>query len=370
MRALDQLGRPTSEWDDWLVFLTTNKIDSGTLKDWEISLKSPNEIPTYDELVKFLENRIQGLEATNTPNMKPKDATSKSTTSTQPIRSHHSNIKGCQRCSGKHILMYCADFRKLTPWEKLQFVLKSKLCKNCLRGDHVQADCPSKFVCLKCKEKHHSLLHESINVRPSVSTNHSRTENVQPDYQNTTCELLPLAPVIVATAHIGVRTATGHYLQLRALLDNGSQATFISEFAVQQLHLRRTRLRVPVTGVGGSAVSTSTGLVRIRVCSLKRPGMTFDCAALILPRLGHLMPTDQIDPKDLGEFMDLDLADPTFFKPGSIDIILGADMYGSLLCNDIRQLPNSAPVAQNTHLGWVIYGRLPKTSYSSVDYEL
>ncbi|XP_036322052.1 uncharacterized protein LOC118736051 [Rhagoletis pomonella] len=62
-RALTKLGRPTEKWDDWLVYLITEKLDTETLKQWELSLDSPNHIPIYKQLVQFLEKRIVGLEA-------------------------------------------------------------------------------------------------------------------------------------------------------------------------------------------------------------------------------------------------------------------------------------------------------------------
>ncbi|XP_017489826.1 PREDICTED: uncharacterized protein LOC108378038, partial [Rhagoletis zephyria] len=66
-RALTQLGRPTDQWDDWFVFHVTEKLDSKTIKDWEISLGASEIIPTYEDLKKFLQCRVQGLEAADTP---------------------------------------------------------------------------------------------------------------------------------------------------------------------------------------------------------------------------------------------------------------------------------------------------------------
>ncbi|XP_053946180.1 uncharacterized protein LOC128855352 [Anastrepha ludens] len=190
-------------------------------------------------------------------------------------------------------------------------------------------------------QKHHTLLHDSLSTQPNkVATHHTRS-----DYLIQTPNTNDLTSVLLATAVIGIRSPTGHELQLRALLDNGSQASFISEFAVQQLHLRRARLQVPITGIGGC-----------------QPEFNIDCSALVLPRLGHLMPLKRVDPKPYSEFLDLPLADPNFFEPGSIDVIIGADLYGLLLRNDIKRSAINKVTAQNTHLGWVIYGRLPHTS--------
>ena len=118
---------------------------------------------------------------------------------------------------------------------------------------------------------------------------------------------------MLATARVSVLSATGHCMQLRALLDNGSQASFISEFAVQQLHLHRTRVQVPVTGVGGKDVGTASGLVQLSICSLRNQDLVFQYNAIILPRLGQLMPHKQVDRCLINELMDLHLADSFFF---------------------------------------------------------
>ncbi|XP_053968340.1 uncharacterized protein LOC128869760 [Anastrepha ludens] len=353
MRALQQLGRPTAQWDDWLIFLITEKLDSATVKEWEMSLGSPSELPAYNDLVSFLEKRILGLEAKN----KSKDFSQKSPHN-QAVRSHQTTFGRCPCCSGKHTLVYCPDFRKKTSSAKLDLVHKAKLCKNCLKPGHTLDECSSTYTCQRCMQKHHTLLHDSLSTQPNkVAGHHTRS-----DYLIQTPNTNDLTSVLLATAVIGIRSPTGHELQLRALLDNGSQASFISEFAVQQLYLRRTRLQVPITGISGCRVGDSNGVVHFSLHSLTEPEFNIDCSALVLPRLGHLMPLKRVDPKPYSEFLDLPLADPNFFEPGSIDVIIGTDLYGLLLRNDIKRSAINKVTAQNTHLGWVIYGRLPHTS--------
>ena len=61
---------------------------------------------------------------------------------------------------------------------------------------------------------------------------------------------------------------------------------------------------------------------------------------------------------DLCQFSDICLADPHFFKPDSIDLILGADVYGQVLRSGLRQFPPSLLVAQDTALGWIVSGSI------------
>ena len=68
-------------------------------------------------------------------------------------------VKICVRCKGVHDLTHCDDFKKLTVGDKKAFVLKEKLCYNCLKFGHASRACTSTFKCFTCKGSHHTLLH-------------------------------------------------------------------------------------------------------------------------------------------------------------------------------------------------------------------
>ncbi|XP_024869854.1 uncharacterized protein LOC112453358 [Temnothorax curvispinosus] len=53
---------------------------------------------------------------------------------------------------------------------------------------------------------------------------------------------------------------------------------------------------------------------------------------------------------------DLKLADPEPSSRHPIHVLIGADLYGSLLLNDVRQGPFGTPTAQLTVLGWIVSG--------------
>jgi len=57
-----------------------------------------------------------------------------------------------------------------------------------------------------------------------------------------------------------------------------------------------------------------------------------------------------------GHIYDLELADPNPASRQPIHLLIGADLYGSLLMSDLRQGPPGTPTAQRTALGWIISG--------------
>ncbi|XP_063543215.1 uncharacterized protein LOC134751700 [Cydia strobilella] len=57
----------------------------------------------------------------------------------------------------------------------------------------------------------------------------------------------------------------------------------------------------------------------------------------------------------------LHLADPLFYKPGQIDVLLGADVFGSLLQSDVIQLQPCGLTAISTNFGYILSG--PVTNF-------
>lgn len=67
---------------------------------------------------------------------------------------------------------------------------------------------------------------------------------------------------------------------------------------------------------------------------------------------------------------DIELADPRFFESQPIEILLGMDIYGQLLCNGFIRLGKHQPVLINTFLGWTISGEIPVETKNYLDLQL
>ena len=92
VRALENLGRPVEHWNDWLVFITANRLDSTTRKDWEDSLCVSTDPPTFNQLQIFLEGRIRTLEAlspVSKPPSTPSRRSSQNNSLQQTCNTHH-----------------------------------------------------------------------------------------------------------------------------------------------------------------------------------------------------------------------------------------------------------------------------------------
>jgi hypothetical protein len=80
--------------------------------------------------------------------------------------------------------------------------------------------------------------------------------------------------------------------------------------------------------------------------------------AYVLPRLSTQFPSANLVYIPVVDVTLPILADPYFNSPGSIDIILGADIYGLLLCQGIQRVPGTQLVSQSIVLGSIVSGSI------------
>ncbi|XP_055841166.1 uncharacterized protein LOC129908583 [Episyrphus balteatus] len=165
--------------------------------------------------------------------------------------------------------------------------------------------------------------------------------------------------VLLATAVVKARDADGRTRLLRALIDTGSETSFITESAAQLLKLEKRRTFVEVSGLG----LVSSGKTQFSVdLHLASRHSTFEIAiqAYIFKSLTGHLPTQRVISGKWNHLKELSLADPYFFEPAPIDLLLGSDVCAQIFLPEIqRPLDGNGPIAQNTHFGWVVLGKVP-----------
>ena len=80
----------------------------------------------------------------------------------------------------------------------------------------------------------------------------------------------------------------------------------------------------------------------------------------ILLNLAGNMPSSVINIATLRLPKDIILADNEFSIPGRIDMLIGSDLYPYLTKNGRYTCGKNHPVVQETHLGWILLGRIPQ----------
>ncbi|XP_071581100.1 uncharacterized protein [Temnothorax nylanderi] len=168
--ALESIGRPISNSEDLFVFFVVERLDARTRRDWENSISESPNPPTYEALKRFLERRLQTLEAIQ-PGRSETPANKSTETGNKASRSHHVQKREpgssrCGICKKEHALMLCDDYKGKSARERKQYVDSNSLCENCL-GRHKVNDCPSKRLCSVCAGKHHTSLHDAFRKTPT-----------------------------------------------------------------------------------------------------------------------------------------------------------------------------------------------------------
>ncbi|XP_037871131.1 uncharacterized protein LOC119629456 [Bombyx mori] len=165
---------------------------------------------------------------------------------------------------------------------------------------------------------------------------------------------------LLATALITVKNSTGHYTVLRALIDQGSQANFISERAAQLLKVKGTPTKGTITGVGSTQTEVNLA-VQLEILSRYKCNFKLNVEAYVMPsRLTTYLPSTTIADSTLtwSHLKGLKLADPTFNQPGRVDMLLGVEVYAAILKNEVIRGPPGSPCAQHTSFGWILFGKI------------
>ncbi|KAJ8982315.1 hypothetical protein NQ317_006660 [Molorchus minor] len=372
------LNRPTTSSSS----ASTNfRSNSATVTRFEMNHGSL-EVPTYSALVSFLEKHCIALDTLNFGSSANQDNTFKTKVTPKPKitnrNSSHSSLfvktynACCALCKGNHPLYKCNNFTMKTPTQRYEFVKNSRLCLNCLSDVHVIKNCNSKSVCRKCTQRHHTLLHFDQNysshtsveprVEPRVEPTADTPQAVVASTSNTVNSFTGLSPrkgtVLLSTALVEILDGFGNHQTVRALIDSGSQVSFITQKCANRLNLSRYNLSLSIQGLGKSQTATRWGAASVVLRPLKQhtPSLTVEVA--ILPKICSDLPTFHLTTKSWTHIERLQLADPNFYSPGAIDLLLGADVFPHLLLDEKVTGMINEPVALKTIFGYILVGKV------------
>lgn len=365
--ALKNIGLPTVQWDAIINFVVVSKLDSVTRKQWEefISNDTTDNIPDFERLKSFLETRFRTLEM-----IEPVNKTH--TTKVVHPKTFHVTATSeprCALCNENHYLFKCKHFSKKPIGERYEFVQTNNLCFNCLVPNHNAFKCRQRTACQICKRKHHSLLHRDKQqagekLHTSEGEPHHKEDTKQPNITAHTANVSHLSKnVLLATALVYVTSRSGQSHVFRALIDQGSEASFVTARAVELLGLKKTEINGVVSGVGEGNQMSIKHMVGLHLKSRYDLNFSINVNAYIFKSLTRKLPATEIKSFSWPQLSNVKLADPTFYIPGRIDLLLGADVFGQIIDSGLMRGPGNL-VAQSTHLGWILSGDVNMSSFN------
>ncbi|KAL0829475.1 hypothetical protein ABMA28_004237 [Loxostege sticticalis] len=392
LRALSSLNQPTEYWDTLIIHMMSEKLDSVTYRVWEEHRNTLTDPPSLKIFITFLSNRADLLETIQEKGKIQKDNSNYKQNSNflidtfqnnknKTINNNHNksnnifnnkNLKAkqniyklksykCILCNESHYLFNCEKFRSLSIEDRIQKAKETKVCLNCLRPGHIDSKC-SLVPCRYCKKRHNTLLHLSeleptpVPAIPVNSINHLANDS------NSSKQFTTPSHVLLSTALVKVLDGRGGAHSARLLLDNGSTANIVTQSLCGKLGLSRRDAYSTVTGIN-QHTSQCTQSCSLTIMSIHDDfKFTVDC--LILPEITKCLPSSFINIESIPLPKGIQLADPTFNIPSVIDILVGAEVFWSVLGNNQINLGKNQPKLYETKLGWLVSGHVARLQHS------
>ena len=141
--------------------------------------------------------------------------------------------------------------------------------------------------------------------------------------------------VLLGTALIYIKHSGISY-RARALIDPGSEASFVSEKIFNILKLPRQPISAQVSGLNGSVSIRPRHYTNFEIGSIYNPDIQINVNALVVPQITGHLPSQPCDIALLEGLPDLQYADENFFKSSKIDILIGGDLYPNILLEGVK----------------------------------
>lgn len=375
VEALKNLDLPVAGLgEQMLVNLIAAKMDKKLRVAWEARQKK-EVLPTYVATLDFLQEQCRIYEKIDTkPTMESvrTKAMAKGHTlvSTSELKSEHK----CPVCKAHHELWKCEAFKNKSVSDKYDVLKKFGSCFNCLTKGHRTGACSSSNSCRECGKRHHTLLHVdgSSNKAPTPKpAEDSTTAVVKPDETtnvNKRAETMALCAsvsgtrkqTLLSTAVVLVHGLCNTPYPCRVLLDSASQMNFVTERFANLLSLKSEPADFTVSGLNGNNTRIRR-MLRTTIGS-RHGSYTIDMDLLVTPRITGDLPVKSFDVSNWPISSEQKLADPTFYKRGRVDMLIGAEYFWDLLENDRINLGPNLPALMNTKFGWIAGGVIANDS--------
>ena len=365
-----------------LIALFTSKINKDVRCEWEKEISAKGKFYSFEEFLRFMEAQSNAIQRSNPAQSRPEAGT--------PIRkgvalsaiSTTEKTMYCAYCNQKtdHLIHKCPAFLKLESSARNSIVRKQRLCARCLRRT-CNTSC-SKFTCRICRKQHNTLIHCN---RPTnavnINENESRTLNGEPpgkitklnpseSYNSylplTKPKSLPLPILVLQTfgalsilnSLLATATVRIKGIEVKALLDSGSQYNFISKRLQSKLQLPELCTQHHnVQGIGGIFVQKLMSVTSTVIESI-HSSFKIQLPCLVIDKIIDYIPNDYFSIESWNIPKTIKLADPTFNIPSNVDILIGSNTFWEILGNNKIILNKNLPQLRDTRLGWIVSGEI------------
>ncbi|KAK9744620.1 putative peptidase (DUF1758) [Popillia japonica] len=293
------------------------KLDVSSKKEWdEATSNDVNILPTYDDLITFLNKRCRLLGKSSLVNVaNEKEPVNKGKTNSLVSV----NKPQCNYCNKSHFTSQCDELLNLSQ--------KDITCHHVAQS--IYAKSAKNVISL-----YFSILH--IEDKPQID---SKTEDSLPSTSVVTAHSSTknaISQVLLSTVCVRVSDSLGKWHHCKALLDSGSQSNFITSDFHAKLNLPRHPIQSTVLGIN-QATTNLNYRTNVHIHSVHGAYET-TLSCLIIKKITENMPMTSFDASYLNIPNNINLANPMFNEESQI------------------QLGKGNPTLQKTRLGWIISG--------------
>ncbi|XP_063543228.1 uncharacterized protein LOC134751714 [Cydia strobilella] len=224
-------------------------------------------------------------------------------------------------------------------------------------------------------QRHHSLLHQKGDTQANEGKVPSASQTVAhvhtQELTNPSLEATPGTSVsnhflnevsqhgLLATAVVKAKMwEKEEYHLIRALIDPGSEVSFITSATVQLLGLKQTPAKVTVTGLRGQLITVLKSTVQVTIAPRSDTSSAIEVTAYVVDKVTSNQPSAKVSITSWPELQSVELADPEYHTPNKIDMLLGAKVYARIIQPGLFKSPQETTVAQKTSLGWILCGEI------------
>ncbi|GFW07452.1 DUF1758 domain-containing protein [Trichonephila clavipes] len=251
LRSLESLGKTQDKYGDFLTPLVESCLPEEVLVAWERSRNHQTESEgsrSLEQLMNFLRQEVKGDEMVllartgltlhQNPRKKDYHATQvnkvETTTAAALVKMDNpgKRILNCNFCNKSHPCEKCYSAKKMTIDVKQNLLLKKGACFSCLKTGHLSKFCNIKnqLNCSHCNNHHFEIM---------CSEKEMKTKSI-PKSESSLSNSSKSKTVFLQTLCVIIR-CQGQEKLIRAVIDSGSQSTYVSENVIT--HLKAVPLR-------------------------------------------------------------------------------------------------------------------------------
>jgi hypothetical protein len=362
LRALESLGVTSDKYVAMLFPLVESALPEETMRAWE-RIRTINPSPNEERLKRMMgflraevdsEIRIKLAKTgfgSDVKSEQPRTRGNRRNEDSLPTAVDlfsGQSARSCVFCDKNHESNDCYTAGKLSLEEKIQRVKEKKACFYCLRKGHFSKTCKGKPKCHICDEPHY------VTMCPDLPKHKKPPETTA----TTTSGLANFTSsgIILQTLLINLK-GDGRFQSARAIIDTGSQHSYLTEKAVSVLGLKSCgEVNMAHCLFGGQ--ETKQKVHKLYRVTMQSTTGQFQCISTFMdqPKICGTVSSVPKGPwlEEL-EKAGIQVTDVDQ-NHRDIHVLIGADIAGTFFTG--KMYPTIAgPVAMETRLGWTVMGR-------------